>query len=345
MNIKKRFNYTIFALVIFFSILGIFVTSGIASEPEYVINLAQYQTGPEFPGYRIAEYFKERVDELSDGRIEIKHFPGDLLGDWETQETHVKEGSLDMCKAPASATFDLEMEFVRMPYVIFSWDGAKEVYGPGGGGEALLNEIMVRNNTYCLGVEPEGFIVVVSKNEFTPLPGHESIKKIKTRVMPAKVEEITGKTFGFSTLSMSWGEIHSAIMLGTIDAAMGPCYGEAPLFKDVVKYQYNYNYGFAAAPWIINNDLWESLSAEDQEILQTAMREAIGIEWDRGVETEENAMAEMREAGVEIIDLTSEQLSANIEACRDQVWNWAAQEIYDEELMNTIRGFAEPLPE
>ena len=58
-----------------------------------------------------------------------------------------------------------------------------------------------------------------------------SVRSIKTRVMPAKLEEITGKALGFMTLSMPWGEIHSALMLGTIDAAMGPVYGEVTLFK------------------------------------------------------------------------------------------------------------------
>lgn len=163
--------------------------------------------------------------------------------------------------------------------------------------------------------------------------------------MPAKIEEITGKTLGFMTLSMSWGEIHSALMLGTIDAAIGPCYGEAPLFKDVVKYQYNYNYGFAAGPWIINLDLWNSLPKKDQEILQTAMDEAISIEWDRAAKTEEESMSIMRKAGVEVIDLTKEQMMANISALRDKVWSWAAENMYSEELMNKIKSFAEPLPD
>lgn len=345
MKIVKKYILVFLGLLLVFFMFSIFVSSGSASGSSYKINLGQYQTGPEFPGYRIAEAFVKKVGELSDGRITINHFAGDLLGDWETQEIHVKEGSLDMCMAPASATFDPEMEFVRLPYVVFSLEGAKKVYGPGGGGKKLLNEICERNNTHCLGVEPEGFIVAVSTEKFTPLPGDPSIKKLKTRVMPAKIEEITGKTLGFLILSMSWGEIHSALMLGTIDAAIGPCYGEAPLFKDVVKYQYNYNYGFAAGPWIINLDLWNNLSKKDQEILQTAMDEAISIEWDRAAKTEEESMSIMRKAGVEVIDLTKEQMMANVIALRDKVWSWAAKNMYSEEFMNTIKSFAEPLPD
>ena len=346
MNIVKKHSLFFLGLLLIFVMFNIFVSLGaaVASGSSYKINLAQYETGSKFPGYRAAEYFKQRVDELSDGRITVNHFPGDLLGDWQTQQIHVKEGSLDMCLLCPSSAFDPETEFIRLPYVIFSWEGARNVYGPGCGGEKLLKEICQKNNTYCLATQPGGFIVVLSKKEFTPLPGDKSIKKLKTRVMPAKIEQISGETLGFLTLSMPWGEISSSLMLGTIDAVMGSAYYETGLFKDMVKYQYNYNYGYSAQGWIINGDLWKSLPAEDQEILQTAMGEAVDIEWGKAIETQEASIVEMKEAGVQVIDLTKEQMKANVSALRDKVWSWAAENMYSEEFVNKIKSFVEPIP-
>jgi len=323
----------------------IFISGAFASDAKIIINLGQYQTGEDFPGYRIAEYFAKRVNELSQGRIQVKHFAGDLLGDWETQEVHVKEGSLDMCFAPATAAFDPEEEFVRLPYLVYSWNGAKRLYTNGGEGEKLLNEICKRNNTYCIGVAPEGFSVIVSTKPFTPLPKHPSVKKIKARVMPAKLEEITGQSLGFMTLSMPWGEIHSALMLGTIDAAMGPVYGEVTLFKDVVKYMYNYNYGFYAAPWIFNLNRWNSLSKEDQRILKTAFDEAKNIEWERAIETQKNAVEQMKAAGVNVIELTNDQMAANVKVCREEVWDWASKHMFNKEFMEKLKGMAEKIPQ
>lgn len=338
----------LYCFVLFFAIVSCSAINAVfAAEqlPSYTLNLAQYQTGPDFPGYRMAEYFKARVEELSEGRITVKHYPGDLLGDWVTQQIAVKEGSLDMTMAPATATFDPEIEFLFLPYMVFTWDGVRDVFGAGGKAEDLLNKIYSRNNVYYLANQPGGFINNVSNKKFTPLPGDPSIKDVKTRVMPSKMEEVTGKTLGFQTLSMDWGEIHSALMLGTIDAANGPAYPEAPLFKDVVKYQYNYQYTFASCPVIMNLELWNSLDKEDQEIIQTAMTEAAEIEWERAVEAQETAVREMEEAGVEVIDLTTEQMAANVAACRDKVWSWAAENFFSEELMKAVLSFAEPLPE
>jgi len=345
MKIVKKYNLVFLGLLLVFFMFSIFVSSGAAADSSYEINLAQFETGEDMPSYRVAEYFVKRVAELSDGRITINHFPGDLLGAWETQEIHVKEGSLDMCLAPASATFDIEMGFTRLPFVVFTWEGAKKVYGLGGPGAKLLNEICERNNTHSLGVEPEGFIIALSTRKFTPFPGDPTIKKLKTRVMPSKVDEKIGQALGFSTLSMSWGEIHAALMLGTIDATMGPTYPQSILFKDVVKYQYNFNYNFGAAPWVINLDLWESLTKKDQDILQKAITEAISIEWDRSLKVEEEAISTMRKAGVEIVDLTKEQMAACVATLRDKVWSWTAENMFSKEFINKIKSFAEPIPD
>lgn len=343
MSIVKKLSFL--GLLLTFVIFSISICSGapIAPGSSYSINLAQYQTIPETNYYRNAEYFKERVGELSDGRITINHYPGDLLGGWEIQSSHVKEGSLDMCIMSITATFDPETEVFRMPYLVFDWEGGEKVFGPDGGGAKLLSEMCERNNTHSLGFDPTGFVVVISKKQFTPLPGHESIKKIKSRVLSSKLEEMVGRTFGFITLSLPFAEVNSALMLGTIDAAMGPTYEEAPLFKESIKYQYNYNYGFAGGPWIINGDLWKSLPAEDQEILETAMREAIDDSWEMSIGNQEKVVAEVREAGVQIVDLTKEQMAANVRAIRDTVWTWASKNMFSEELMNKIRSFAQPV--
>jgi TRAP-type C4-dicarboxylate transport system substrate-binding protein len=82
MKIVKKYILVFLGLLLVFFMFSIFVSSGSASGSSYKINLGQYQTGPDFPGYRIAEAFVKKVAELSDGRITINHFAGDLLGDW-----------------------------------------------------------------------------------------------------------------------------------------------------------------------------------------------------------------------------------------------------------------------
>jgi len=73
------------------------------------------------------------------------------------------------------------------------------------------------------------------------------------------------------------------------------------------------------------------------------MTEATGLEWDRAIEVQENGIAEMKEAGVDVVDLTEEQMAANVELLRDKVWGWAAENIYSEEFINKIKSFCQPV--
>lgn len=341
-------KYSLKVLVIF-SVFVICVTcityASAAEAPSITINLAQYNPTGEFPAYRAAEYFKKRVDELSKGRIAIKHFPGDLLGDWQTQDVSIKEGSLDMALVVPSSLFDPELEFIQLPYLVFSWEGFKKIFGHNGTAEAILNEIFERNNCHLLGTLPAGFIGIISKKEFTPLPGDPSVARVKTRVMPLKLDEITGKTLGFQTLTLPFGEIHSGLMLGLIDAAMGPTTAESTIFKDVIKYIYNYHYNVSAVQFVVNHRVWNKLTKEDQEILQLAMDEAIEIEWGKALETEQLALKELEEAGVKIVNLTPEQMNANVKACRDIVYKWAADSLYSKEFMDKVLAIGEPVVE
>lgn len=345
MIILKKNNLIILRLLlIIFVIFNVFLSLSVASSPSYELDLAQFHPTEDYANYRTAERFIKRVYELSDGRITINHFPGDLMGGWESQQIQVKQGSLDITVAPPSASFDPELEFTRLPYIVFDWKSAKEVHGFGGSTEQLLQDICERNNTHYLGNSPGGFLVLISSKEFTPLPGHPSLKNIKCRVMASKIEEMIAKSFGFTTLSMPFGEIYSSLMLGIIDAATGPDFDEAALFKDVIKFVYNYRYGFGAIPWIINLEVWNNMSEEDQNIIQTAMKESLEIYWDEGIEIEEKNIALLEEAGVEVIDLTNDQIRENIKVAREEVWNWAADNFLNEELVNKVRSFCAPIP-
>ena len=315
-------------------------------KPSYTIKLAQYQGLPEMQHHQTALRFQASVEKASGGRITISHYPGDLLGDWEVQELNVKKGALDMTIALPSAGYDPDSEFVILPYIIFDWEGVQKVYGPGGPGAELAKKIQERNNAHFLAAVVTSPVVIHGSKRWVPMPGDPSMKELKIRVMPSKMEEITGKALGFGTvLSMPWSEVASAYMLGTIDGVMSNNTLEAITFKDHMKYCYKYSYILGADDWVINMDLWNSLPAEDQGIIQSAMEEAAQWANQNAEVMTQDTLTQMEEAGIEVIELTPEQMSANIEVCRDQVWPWAEENMLSKEVMDFIREqVAQPVP-
>jgi len=295
------------------------------------------------PGYRIAEEFKARVEAASRGRITVKHYPGELLGSWDVQGAQIIKGAIDMGRLPASATFHEKMEFAVTPYMILDWEGGRNFFPPGAPGSNLMGEILGELGLHHFGCEPEGFGIVPSTKRFTPFPKTPEMAGIKTRVPFGKMMVQLGEAFGMMVVSMSFGEVPSAMMLGTIDAAIGPTFPEATAWTDVIKYVYEYRYNLWVGSWEMNGERWDSLSAEDQSIISTAMNEALLHEWDIGEQAEQDNITLLEAAGVEVIQLTTEEKSANAAVAREETWPFA-EELYGKEVMDKVREAAQPLP-
>ena len=143
---------------------------------------------------------------------------------------------------------------------------------------------------------------------------------------------------------MPLSEVHGAMMLGTIDAAFGPTYEEALYFTDVAPYVYQITSCFNPPAWIMNKDRWNGLSTEDQGIIQNAMDKVLENAWADNMASEQKAIKMLESEGVEIIELTPEQLAAIVQECRDEVWPWAEENMIGKETTDMVKGFAQPLP-
>jgi len=252
------------------------------------------------------------------------------------------KGAIDMGRLPASAVFDPKLELACTPYIVNSWEGATAFFGPGGTASDLIADILEPHGLHHFACEPEGFGIVPATKQFVPMPKTPEIAKIKTRVPFGKMMEKLGQSFGMMVVSMSFGEVPSAMMLGTIDAAIGPTFPEATAWTDVIKYVYEYRYNIWVGSWEMNIDSWNSLSAADQDIIENAVSEALIHEWSRGEQSEQDNITFLKNAGVEVIALTPEQMKANAQAARDEVWPFA-EEQFGKELMDQLKAVAPPL--
>ena len=79
-------------------VMSLFVVSGSqasAVEQTYKWKMAQYHPVGTMLD-RISKKFIEKVEKASNGRITIKYYPGELLGDYIIQQEAVHSGSLEL---------------------------------------------------------------------------------------------------------------------------------------------------------------------------------------------------------------------------------------------------------
>ena len=231
-----------------------------------------------FPGLGTApEYFAERVEAMSGGRLKIKVYgSGQLVPALEVFDT-VSQGTAEMGmgaayywkgKAPASVLF------TSIPFGL----NAQEMNGwlHHGGGLELWRELYEPFNLIpfaggSTGVQMAGWF----NREINSL---EDLKGLKMRIPGLGGEVITRA--GAESVTMAGSDIYTALQTGVIDATewVGPYNDLAFGFHQIAKYYYypGWHEPGPILELVVNKDAYESLPKNLQAIVTTAARATNG---------------------------------------------------------------------
>jgi TRAP-type mannitol/chloroaromatic compound transport system substrate-binding protein len=225
-----------------------------------------------FPGLGTgAQRLADRITNGTEGRIEVKLFAaGELVPPFESFDA-VSQGTADMYHAAEyywqgkSKAFNF---FATVPFGLTASEVDAWIYHSGG--QALWDELGADFNLKPLmagntGVQWGGWF----NKEMNSV---EDYKGLKMR-MPGLGGEVLRRV-GANALLLPGGEIYPALEAGTIDATewVGPWNDLAFGFYKITKYYYwpGFHEPGTILSFGINKEVWDSLSASDQSLFQTA---------------------------------------------------------------------------
>jgi len=339
---KKGFLTLAVSLVCAVAILAI-PFSGCAPAPEEQPTY-DWKMGVQKPEgsawYAYAARAVQMVAQESDGRIDITLYGGGLLGDWDTQSQNVGLGTQDMFFGSQSTALSPKWGIKNLYFMVKEWDDAAKVYSPDGWVFGAFQDIGDECDLKFLGFTMEGFSGI-SNSRWDP--GDTGAKNLKCRTFASPNPVCMLESIGFDPVTMPWSEIHSGLTLGTIDAMWGAASADDfMMFADAGKYAYYYHTNMATHGWYMNLGLYNSLSKEDQAVL-----DKVGGEWSNYVLSTYKAIEEEKFAKVapmydEVIELTREQWNANARVVRPQCWP-LLEEALGTEIMDLVRANADPI--
>lgn len=348
---KKRILLIPLALLLAISLIAIGCPAQVEPVEEipakatYEWRANQLFASPDILSHRGMEKFMALVEEASDGRIKITHFPGDVLGDWTFVMEQVMVGAIEVAMTFPPAHFDPRWGFASLGYVVFDWDQARAAYAPGGWAIEPFAELAEDINAKLLGIWPAGFVSIAGTGPYATTPEEARALGIKLRVMPFKLVEVRWDALGYIATPIPFAELHSAMMLGIVDARSQAVYYENWLFRDVKDWVVETRDGFEVWPFLINLDVWKGLSEEDQQIVQAAADEVLDWGWQLAEQEEiEWRRKCIEEDGQKWIQLTPEELRVKAEIVRDVEWAFAEEHLIGKVLMDKIRAGAPPIP-
>ena len=213
-NLRSIFICLSIMILAFFMVQG----SSFAKEKKYVMKLGLGNPAKDYTHtYTPWEVFKDEVERRSNGRIEVKLYPGKVLGGhksrWEQTVKGVIQG-VDVSDGNF-APFYPEIAVLSIPYLFSNHDVAYEVLD-GPFGEFLKEDCLKKTGLRTIGwMENGGFRNYSNNKHEVKSPADMKGLKIRTMPIPAHMEIV--KRLGAAPTPIAWSELYTALQTGVVD--------------------------------------------------------------------------------------------------------------------------------
>ena len=233
--------------------------------------------GPAFAWGRGGEIFANLVRERTNGRINIKQYPGASLvqGQQDREFAAMRQGIIDvLCGAPINwSTTVKECGLFAMPFLMPD----HKAY------DALIASDVVQRDFFAIirraGAEPlavgeTGYRQI--SNSKRPIRTPEDFKGLKIRIVASPMYQDIMTGLGANPVSMSWADAQPAMASGAVDGQENPLelFLAAKVHTLGQKFVTKWNYTNDILLYAIANPIWNSWSADDQKIVRAAAVDA-----------------------------------------------------------------------
>ncbi|GHC38935.1 TRAP transporter substrate-binding protein [Aidingimonas halophila] len=276
---------------------------------------------PGEASFELFEKLPDMIEERTGGDVSIQVFPSEQLGSEVELLEQASEGSVDIVIPGYSGASTLlaPMEISNAPFIFQSWDEAKHIL-EGDAYQPIFDEL---DQEYGLSPLSKTWYwgwrnLTVNGEEITHVSDMEDLK-IRVPESPAWVEMINA--FDASPTPIPFSEVYLALQQGTVDGQENPIPTiHARKFYEVQDNLIMTRHMLQSQVVLINSSSLNSLSSENQEILESTIQEL----------SEENyAMQSNREEEM-LNEMKSENLINVVDDIDRSSFEEAAQSAYSE---------------
>jgi TRAP-type C4-dicarboxylate transport system substrate-binding protein len=232
---------------------------------------------PAFAWGKGGEIFANLVRERTNGRINIKQYPGASLvqGQQDREFSAMRQGVIDvLCGAPVNWSGTVrELSVFTLPFLLPDHKAYDAVIN----NPALVTEYfdMVRKGgAEPLAIGETGYRQI--SNSKHPIIKPDDMKGIKVRVVGSPMYGEIMSNMGGNPTFMSWADAQPALASGAVDAQENPL--EVFLAAKVntlgQKYVTKWNYSNDILLYAIAAPVWSSWTPADQKIVREAAQDA-----------------------------------------------------------------------
>ena len=297
-------------------------------KPEYKLSTV---LGTAYPWGKAGERWVELVRERTQGRINIKMYPGaSLVGGDQTKEfSAIRQGVIDLAIG-SSINWSPQVKQLNLFSLPFFIPDSKalDTLLTGEVGTQLF-DVLGKNGVVPLAWGENGFREL--SNAKLDIKSPEDLKGLKIRIVGSPIFIDYFTALGANPTQMSWADTQAALATNAVDGQENPLsiFSAAKLHSLGQKHLSLWDYMVDPLIFVVNKDVWLSWSPSDQDAVRAAARQAAAENRTaarKGVTPEDNELLKAITAtGVTITSLNPEQRKAFKEVARPVVEKWSQQ--------------------
>jgi tripartite ATP-independent transporter DctP family solute receptor len=253
----------------------------------------------DHPVHEAMVFMAQRASELSDGKLTIDIYPAEQLGSEQQCVELLQIGSLAITKVSAAVmeSFVEDYKVFGLPYIFRSKEHAYKVFDGEIGQDLLLSTAGKRLRGLCYYDAGSRSFYTLDK----PIEYPDDLAGMKIRVMNSVTAVGMVRALGGSATPISWGELYTALQSGVVDGAENnPPSLYTSRHYEVCKYYSLDEHTTIPDVLVISQVVWDKLSDQEKGWIQQAANESAVLQRKLWAESEEESMAEVQKAGVEI---------------------------------------------
>jgi tripartite ATP-independent transporter DctP family solute receptor len=258
---------------------------------------------PNDPMGQGLEKFKKDVAEATKGEVVVEVFHNSQLGDTTEMLDQARAGANvgTVTDVARLSSFVPSLAIMSAPFLFDTYDDADKF--------ALSEQYLAWGDE----LKEKAGIVMLASNWYqgarhaltqVPVSKPADLNGLRMRTIGAPVWIETIRAMGAEPTPMAWGEVYSALQLGTLDAAEAqPTAIWGAKLYEVIKHVTKTGHIQLVTALVVGAETWDQISPENQKIVRDLAVENGRYASGLTIELGEKAMADVAATGVTISDV------------------------------------------
>ncbi len=299
-------NGILFVAMAFLVLMTLTACADSDSETEKTFDLSfSGQDAVGLPSTNAMQKIADEVKARTKGKVAIKVYPSNQLGEAKLQYQGIMDGSIDMMLGYLDPTYSSVFDITTIPFLASNYKEVAYICSKESNCYKLFAEHCKATDMIFLGFFLNGVNGIFSTKPLGDYKNPDVRKNVLIRIANSVTYKLGVEAMGYPTVTIPWPDTYTSLQTGVMDGMTGiPSYMVEQNFGDITRYYLPLDMYMETNTILLSPKTYEKLPKEYVRIIQEVCAE-VGAESLQVTEHNVNeGIRALKNRGVEICPLT-----------------------------------------